>query len=65
MLWSLVLLAQLSPIPRAGTSCPPGYFPTNGYCVPTQTEQRAIERTSSSCPPNTNVAGAYCIWELN
>ena len=61
MLLSLVLLAQLSPIHRAGTSCPPGYYPTGSYCTPARTEQRAIKRTSSSCPPGTYVAGAYCV----
>jgi len=64
-MWSLVLLAQLSPIPRAGTSCPPGYLTSNGYCVPVQTHTQAIERTNSSCPPGTYVTGAYCTWELD
>ena len=65
MLWSLVLLAQLQPIPRAGAYCPTGYYRTGEYCVPSQTRTYSFPRQGPNCPYDTYRAGAYCSGDLD
>lgn len=60
LLLSTVLLAQLQAIPRAGASCPLGYYRAGEYCVPSQPRYQSIPRVGPNCPLGTYRAGAYC-----
>ena len=49
------------PVPRKG-DCPPGYWGTGSYCVPSQPDApKAILRIGNTCPPAYYQSGSYCV----
>lgn len=50
-----------APIPRKGSTCPPGYFRSGEYCQPgAGYKGPAISREGGVCPPGYFRSGEYC-----
>jgi hypothetical protein len=56
-----VALAQSTPVPRVGGSCPTGTYSSSGSCVPTGNTQVYVNG-GGSCPLGwTKSARYYCV----
>jgi hypothetical protein len=57
-------LAQqpVQPLPKVG-GCPPGYYASGSYCVPSKSSNTrgALEKTGESCPLGFYSSGPYCV----
>ena len=65
MLALALVLANATPIPQIGSTCPFGYYRSSGYCIPIPSlehKTQSIPRTETFCPFGTYRAGDYCTW---
>jgi hypothetical protein len=48
------------PLEKHG-SCPPGYYTSAAYCIPTDSAKPTMLKQGSNCPSGTYSSGGYCV----